>query len=205
MTNGAPHPYEPPPRNPRDATPGGDTDGTARRRSRVRTLFPLGVAAWAVLEIWLLTVVAEAAGGLAVVLLLAAGLVLGVFAVRRAGRRAWQELSSTLSTSPGEGAAAKAASGGRGGGNTLAMLGGLLLIVPGLLSDVAGLLFLFPPTAGLLRRGAEKRLARGAFGEAFSGARSAQEQVRIHRPDGGRIVPGEVVREHRDDEGPSGR
>ena len=31
------------------------------RRSRLRTFLPLGVAAWLVLEIWLLTVVAGAA------------------------------------------------------------------------------------------------------------------------------------------------
>ncbi|NYV78828.1 FxsA family protein, partial [Streptomyces sp. UH6] len=34
---------------------------------------PLGVAAWLVLEIWLLTLVADAAGGLTVLLLLVAG------------------------------------------------------------------------------------------------------------------------------------
>lgn len=199
MSNGAPYPYEPPPGDGQHAGPG-RTPGAGRRRSRTRTLVPLGIAAWVVLEIWLLTVVADAAGALTVLLLLAAGLVLGAVLVRRAGRRAWQQLSSTLSTAAGPAAPGPDAAGRRGG-NTLAMLGGLLLMIPGLVSDVVGLLCLFPPTAALLRRVAERRLARGGLGDAVRQARSAGEQSRIHRPDG-RTVQGEVVRE---DDGPDGR
>ena len=49
------------------------------QRSRARTVLPLGLAAWLVLEIWLLLLVADAAGGLAVFLLLVAGLVGGQY------------------------------------------------------------------------------------------------------------------------------
>ena len=79
MTTGAPTPTTRPP-----------------RRSRARTFVPLGIAAWLVLEIWLLTVVAGAAGGLTVLLLLVAGFVLGAVVVKRAGRRAFRNLTETL-------------------------------------------------------------------------------------------------------------
>ncbi len=74
---------------------------TARRRSRARTFVPLAIAAWAVLEIWLLIVVADAAGGFTVLLLLAAGVVLGAVVMKRAGRRAFRNLTETLQQMPG--------------------------------------------------------------------------------------------------------
>ncbi|MFG3204332.1 FxsA family membrane protein [Streptomyces sp. NPDC048192] len=160
---------------------------TARpRRSRLRRYLPLGVAAWLVLEIWLLTLVAGAAGGLAVFLLLVAGLVAGSAVIKRAGRRAFQSLNEAL----------RRGGSPEGGGNGLMMLGGLLLMIPGVLSDAAGLLLLLPPVQRAVRRYTEnaldKRLrtaAPGSLGDAF-------QQVRIHRPDG-KVVPGEVVREDR--------
>ncbi|MEV4436476.1 FxsA family membrane protein [Streptomyces sp. NPDC049555] len=155
------------------------------RRSRARRLVPLGVAAWVVLEVWLLTLVADLAGGLAVLALLVAGVVAGSYVIKRAGRRAWQRLTGSLQA-PGAGGAAPAP--GESGGNALTMLGGLLLIVPGLVSDVAGLLCLFPPTRALLRRAGERWLSRpGTLGGAF-------QQVRMHQPDG-KVVQGEVIRE----------
>jgi UPF0716 protein FxsA len=171
-----------------------------QRRSRVRTILPLAVAAWAVLEIWLLTVVARAAGGLTVVLLLIAGLMLGALAVKRAGRSAWQSLASSLQP----GAAPEAAAGRTGSkrgakGAGAAMLGGLLLMVPGFASDAVGLLLLFPPTRALLRgitaRSLDRRRASyepGSLGDLFQQARTADEQLRIHRPDG-KVIQGEVV------------
>ncbi len=66
------------------------------RRSRLRTLLPLGVAAWLVLEIWLLTLVAGASSGLVVFLILLAGIVLGSYVIKRAGRRAFRNLTETV-------------------------------------------------------------------------------------------------------------
>ncbi|MEU2872512.1 FxsA family membrane protein [Streptomyces olivoreticuli] len=161
-------------------------EGRPPRKSRARKLVPLGVVVWVVLEIWLLTLVAGAAGGLTVFALLAGGVVVGSYVIKRAGRRAWQRLTVTLQ--PGGAVAGPAP---EGGGNGLTMLGGLLIILPGLLSDVAGLLCLFPPTRGLLRKGFERRLGRpaasGTFGDAF-------QQARMRMPDG-KVVQGEVIRE----------
>jgi UPF0716 protein FxsA len=89
------------------------------------------------------------------------------------------------------------------------MLGGLLIMVPGVVSDVAGLLCLFPPTAALMRRTTQRYLERrsgfapGSIGDAYQQARRAEEQMRMRRPDG-KVVEGEVVEgDARDDEPPA--
>ncbi|WP_328382054.1 FxsA family protein [Streptomyces sp. NBC_00400] len=176
------------------------------QRSRARRFVPLGIAAWLVLEIWLLTVVAGATNGLTVFLLLVAGVIIGGYVVKRAGRRAWRNLTESLQTTGGPAAPGNSAASGNGAsgtgkpgdgktgsGNTLPMAGGLLLMIPGLVSDAMGLLCLFPPTGKLIQRRAEKLLNRragyapGSFGDAF-------QQARMHRPDG-KVVQGEVIHE----------
>ncbi|MER7465975.1 FxsA family membrane protein [Streptomyces sp. NPDC097981] len=166
-----------------------------RRRSPARTFLPLAVAAWLILEIWLLSLVAGAAGGLTVAALLAGGIVLGVVVIKRAGRRAFKNLTNTFQQAQqGPGQQPAPQQPGSGSGNGLTMLAGLLLILPGLLSDVAGLLCLVPPVRAWLGRrlagSLERRMATapaGSFGDAF-------QQARIHYPDG-KIVQGEVIRE----------
>ncbi|MFI0815795.1 FxsA family membrane protein [Streptomyces sp. NPDC021098] len=179
------------------------SDPTRPKRSRARTFVPLGIAAWLVLEIWLLTLVGEAAGGFTVFLLLVAGAVVGSAVVKRAGRRAWQNLARTVQ--PG---AEPAEQPGRPG-NSFTMLGGLLLMIPGLVSDVAALLCLFPPTAALLRRRAESALSRrmgytpGSLDDRF---RQAGRDRRAG-PEDGQVIQGEVIREDaaREDAGGAGR
>ncbi|MFC9736954.1 FxsA family membrane protein [Streptomyces noursei] len=157
-------------------------------RSRARRFAPLGVVAWMVLEIWLLTVVAGATNGLTVFLLLLAGVLVGGAVIKRAGRRAWRNLTGALQT--GGAPETPRETGSAGTGNTLPMIGGLLLMVPGLLSDVLGLLCLFPPTGRLILRRADKRLNRPGFAAGtFS---DVYQQARMHRPDG-KVVQGEVI------------
>ncbi|MER8016260.1 FxsA family membrane protein [Streptomyces griseoluteus] len=162
------------------------------KRSPLRRYLPLALAAWLVLEIWLFTLVADAAGGLAVFLVLAASFVAGAVVVKRAGRRAFRNLDEALrrGTAPASG----------GGGNGLLMLAGLLLMLPGMLSDVAGLLLLLPPVQNLVRRRTEHVVSRKLRGAAPGSLGDAFQQARIHRPDG-KVVQGEVVRERRDDSG----
>ncbi|QNP73886.1 FxsA family protein [Streptomyces roseirectus] len=155
-------------------------------RSRLRTFLPLGIAAWLVLEIWLLTVVAKAASGFVVFLLLAAGIVLGSVVIKRAGRRAFGALNEALQRG---GAPAESS-----GGNGFMMLGGLFLMLPGLISDALGLVLLIPPVQKALSAYAERTVERklraaapGTLGDAF-------QQARMHRPDG-KVVQGEVIRE----------
>ncbi|MFG2265980.1 FxsA family membrane protein [Streptomyces sp. NPDC048720] len=158
---------------------------TRPRRSRLRRYLPLGLVVWLVLEVWLLTRVAGAAGGPTVFLLLVAGVVAGSVIIKRAGRRAFRNLNEALQ---------RGGSPSRGGGNGLLMLGGLLLIIPGLISDVAGLLLLLPPVQRAVSRWTERTLDRrlrrvvpGGLGDAF-------QQARMRRPDG-KVVQGEVIRE----------
>jgi UPF0716 protein FxsA len=196
MTTGTPSPYDPR-RGQEGAAPGGRP--TRPRRSRARSLLPLAAAAWAALEIWLLLLLADAAGGLTVLAVLVAGFLAGSAVVKRAGRRAWRNLADSVQQvqeqmrDPAAGPGPTPPATPRGGTGT-AMLGGLLLMVPGLASDAAGLLCLFPPTAALLRRGASRLAGSGGLGQTFQQARTAQDQVRIHRPDG-KVVQGEVVRD----------
>jgi UPF0716 protein FxsA len=192
MSTGTPDPY----RARRDPHP---------RRGRRRAWLPLGIAAWALLEIWLLTRVGQAAGGLTVFLLLAAGVVVGAAVIRHAGRRAWQRLAAAAR--PGAGLPEP---GGQAGTGMLTMLGGLLLMVPGLLTDAVGLLCVFPPTAALLSRAGARVLAgsHGPVGTAFQQAREARERLREEQRrragdpggPGGKVVRGEVIRDSRDGE-----
>ncbi|MEW2418356.1 FxsA family membrane protein [Streptomyces sp. NPDC046866] len=176
-------------------TTGVPTSTAPRRRSPARTLLPLAVAAWLVLEIWLLGLVADAGGALAVTALLAAGLVLGVIVIKRAGRRAFRSLTDTFQQAQ-QGRPPAGPRPGPGSGNGMTMLAGLLLIVPGLLSDLVALLLLVPPVRAWIGRRTARTLERrmaaaqsGSFADAF-------QQARIHYPDG-KVVQGEVIREDR--------
>ncbi|MEU7554631.1 FxsA family membrane protein [Streptomyces sp. NPDC044571] len=167
------------------------TSTAPRRRSPARTFLPLAVAVWLILEIWLLSLVAEAAGAVTVAALIAGGIVLGAVVIKRAGRRAFRNLTSTFQQAQ---QGIRPAPQQPGGGNGLTMLAGLLLILPGLLSDLAGLLCLIPPVRAWVgrrfARSLERRMASasaGGFGDAF-------QQARIHYPDG-KVVQGEVIRE----------
>ncbi|MFF8414534.1 FxsA family membrane protein [Streptomyces omiyaensis] len=179
MTTGAPPPQTP-------------------RRSRARTFLPLGLAAWLVLEIWLLTVVANTAGGLTVLLLLVGGAVLGVTVVKRAGRRAFAGLASTFQQAQAaaqSGAApTEADRKGAEDRNGFLMLGGILLIIPGLISDAAGLLLLVPPVRAALGRAAERAVERRMAAAPPGSLQDAFQQARIRRPDG-KVVQGEVIRD----------
>ncbi|MFF4488250.1 FxsA family membrane protein [Streptomyces sp. NPDC001544] len=159
------------------------------RRSRLRTFLPLGIAAWLVLEIWLLTVVAGAVSGFAVFLLLVAGCVAGSLVIKRAGRRAFRNLNEALQ---------RGGTPAKGSGNGLTMLGGLLLVIPGLISDVAGLLLLVPPVQKALSRSTERALDRKLRESAPGGLGDVFQQARMHRPDG-KIVQGEVIRHEPED------
>ncbi|MEY9874722.1 UPF0716 protein FxsA [Streptacidiphilus sp. MAP12-33] len=168
------------------------------RASRLKRFLPLLVAAYVLLELWLVVTVAGLIGWLLVLLLLLAGFVAGASVIKRAGLKAF--------------AAARKGSMPEGEARTaVTVAGGVLLMVPGFLSDALGLLCLIPPVAKRLQRAPMALLRRGPLGDAVR----LQEQVRMHRPDG-KVVPGEVVHEdgtpasgpydygRRDDEGPYG-
>ncbi|WEH42892.1 FxsA family protein [Streptomyces sp. NBC_01218] len=166
------------------------------RRSRVRGFLPLGFAAWLVVEVWLLILVARAAGGLTVLLLLAAGFVFGAAVVKKAGRRAFSHLTETLRQAPGQpgGTSEPPEPQPTARGNGFLMLGGILLMIPGMLSDLAGLLLLVPPVRTALSRSTERSLERRMRAAAAGSLAGTFQQARMHHPDG-KVVQGEVIRE----------
>ncbi|MFJ4541776.1 FxsA family membrane protein [Streptomyces tibetensis] len=162
------------------------------KRSRLRTFLPLGVAAWLVLEIWLLSLVAGVTSGLVVFLVLLAGLVLGAVVIKRAGRRAFRKLSEALQQQ--QSGVMPEAGRSNSEGNGLMMLGGLLLMIPGLVSDAVGLLLLLPPVQKIVSRSAERTFERKLREAGAGSLGGAYQQARMHRPDGN-VVQGEVIRD----------
>lgn len=106
-------------------------------------LFVLVLILWAAAELFVAIKVADAIGVLATVLLLLVTWPLGTWVLRSQGRAAWRRLGAAVSAgrSPGR----EVLDG------VLILLGGLLLIVPGFLSDVLGAIALLPPTRSVLR------------------------------------------------------
>lgn len=107
-------------------------------------------------------------------LVLLAGSVLGLLLARREGLRAAQALTTAMTKR--QVAHSELTDG------LLVAAGGVLLFVPGLVTDVVGLLLLLPPTRALVRR----RLVRAAE-ERAPGLRTAR--IRAEGP----VVDGVVV------------
>lgn len=112
---------------------------------------------------------------------------LGAAVARRQGQRVWREWQEALAAGrvPEEGII----------GGMLALLGALLLIVPGLLSDVIGLLLLIPvvraPIAKLVARSLQHKLANGSVRiYGMPQARRAQPETEVGRV---RYRPGDVI------------
>jgi UPF0716 protein FxsA len=105
---------------------------------------------WLLVELFVAVQVADAIGVLYTVLLLIASWPLGAWALRSQGGAAWRRLSAAVAAgrSPGR----EVLDG------VLILIGGLLLIVPGFLSDVLGVCLLLPPTRALLRGRASRHL-----------------------------------------------
>lgn len=107
-----------------------------------------------VLEIVTIVVVSRQLGGWATFGLIVAGMVLGAWVVRLQGRRSWQQLRQTVEDIP----LRPDAIGGPQrrepqplADGALVLAGGVLLMVPGFLTDLLALLFLLPVTRPLAR------------------------------------------------------
>ncbi len=99
---------------------------------------------WPVAEIFVAIKVADAIGVLATVLLLIAGWPLGAWALRSRGRAAWRRLASVV--------AAGRTPGREVLDGALVVAGGALLMVPGFITDVLGIVLLLGPTRAVMRR-----------------------------------------------------
>ncbi|MFP5019219.1 FxsA family protein [Pseudonocardia phyllosphaerae] len=117
-------------------------------------------------------------------LVLLAGSLLGLALARREGIRAARALATAVQR--GKLAHSEATDG------LLVALGGVLLFVPGLITDVLGLLLLVPPIRGIVRR----RLV-GAAERRSPGLRTARIRY------GATVVDGEVVPDEPAGRGPA--
>ena len=110
----------------------------------MNTVVVLLLIGWFVAELFVAIKVAEVIGVLETVLLLILAWPVGAWALRAQGGAAWRRLSMAVSAgrSPGREVLDGA----------LILIGGLLLIIPGFISDVLGACALLPPTRALLRR-----------------------------------------------------
>ncbi|MFD0887719.1 FxsA family protein, partial [Streptosporangium algeriense] len=118
----------------------------------MRSVLLLSFLAIPVLEVWVLIQVGQVIGGWPTVLLLLAGSLLGAWIVRREGRRAWRNLQGALQS--GRMPERELADG------AMIVAGGTLLLFPGFVTDVAGLLCVLPFTRPLVRRLGARFLAR---------------------------------------------
>ena len=103
-------------------------------------------------ELYVIIKVGEAIGAPWTILLLAADSVLGSMLLRSQGRAAWRRFSDALAQ--GRMPHQEVQDG------VLVIFGGALLITPGFITDVFGLLMLLPPTRPLVRRLIMRRVRR---------------------------------------------
>lgn len=97
-----------------------------------------------ILEVWLLIKVGQQLGLLPTILILVAEAIIGALLMRHEGSRAWKALNDAFTNGKvPTGELADAA---------LILVGGLLLMLPGFLSDVIGFLFLLRSTRPVARK-----------------------------------------------------
>jgi UPF0716 protein FxsA len=123
---------------------------------RVLTTVGLVVLAVPVVEITAAVLLARVIGAGTTLGLVLLGCLGGLWVLRWAGSGAMRELSRVR----GAGAAGAGTVGRDAGEAGLKVAAGLLLLLPGLVSDVAGLLLLVPQIRGLVARGLGHRLRR---------------------------------------------
>lgn len=115
-------------------------------------------------EIYVLIQIGEAIGVLPTIALLILDSVLGAALMRSQGRAAWMRLNAALSEGrvPGR----EVIDG------VLVIFGGALLLTPGFLSDVLGVILLLPPTRALVRGLLVRRYAGRIAASATRGAQT---------------------------------
>jgi UPF0716 protein FxsA len=160
---------------------------TPRRRPRVLRWLLLALIVGVALEIAALVSVAKLIGiGWTIGLLVVESLI-GAWLVKREGRAAWRAFRTAVSTGempPGQLADA-----------AIVLIGGLLLLAPGFLTDLVGFFLVLPFTRGISRRWLETMVSR-----RFLGGMPLPTTVRVpgapgrgRGPDDPNVVQGEVV------------
>lgn len=135
-------------------------------------------------EIYVLVQVGQQIGALPTIVLLVVVSLVGAALLRREGARTWRAFRDA--TAAGRVPAREVADG------ALVLFGGALLLTPGFLSDLIGLLCVLPPSRALLRRALLSYVTRRTLAAA-AGPQSRRSGSRPRRSSSGRVVEGEVV------------
>ena len=154
--------------------------GRAGRGLTPMPLLALLFVVTSIAEIWILIQVGQAIGGWQTMLLLVLDSLLGAWLLRREGRRTWRAFRLALEERRVP--AREVADG------ALVLVGGTLLLTPGFLSDVVGVLCLLPPTRAAIRPVLTRFVAR-----RLGVAGLVTGSVRRTRPSRPVVVEGEVV------------
>ena len=153
----------------------------------------LALLVLAAAEIYVIITIAHLIGGLLTAVLLIVSTIGGLWLVRRERRRTWNALREAL---------AQGVVPDREVADAAAILGaGVLIAIPGFITDVAGLFavapFTRPAVRGLLTRWVSRRAALGGLQMTPPRPRRSGDGGQDQPADGGgQVVQGEVLEEH---------
>jgi UPF0716 protein FxsA len=120
-------------------------------------------------ELYVLIQIGSAIGILPTIALLILDSVLGAALMRSQGRAAWMRFNRALAEGRVPGREVM--------DGALVIFGGALLLTPGFLSDVLGLILLLPPTRAIVRTVLVRRFAGRVVASATSGAHSRMGRI----------------------------
>jgi UPF0716 protein FxsA len=131
-----------------------------------------------IVELTVLISIGQVIGAGWTILLVLATSALGAWLLRREGARSWRALREDASAGRPPGNAAT--------DGVLVLAGGLLMLIPGFVSDVIGALLIAPPTRRLIRRPAQALISRRmspAAAMSFFGPRTVRVRTGEPYPD----------------------
>lgn len=151
---------------------------------RIRWI-PAALLLLPVIEIVVIVLIANQIGWAVTIAILAAISIAGILLVRQVGRQAWAELAKNRSvgTEPTRPVADRA----------LTFVGGLMLIPPGFVSDVAALVLLLPFTRPLVRGWLQRWAVRQGAMYVTVPPGPMQSRHGTTTPHGPDVVHGEVI------------
>lgn len=173
--------------------------GPRRRRRWVRPVLAASFVVVPLVEIWVILQVGQLVGPWWTIVLLVLDSLLGAWLIKREGGRAWSALRTALQQ--GRMPAREIADG------ALILIGGTLMLSPGFVLDIAGILLILPFTRPVARRllttVVERRLVVGpgfgagpfgaGFGPGFGPGSAPGDDERPGPGPGGPVVRGDVV------------
>ena len=176
------------------STPAGPRRTPARRRTWLRPALAAAFVVVPLVEIWAILQVGQLVGPWWTIALLVLDSLVGAWLIKREGGRAWKALREALQG--GRMPAREIADG------ALILIGGTLMLSPGFVLDIAGILLILPFTRPVARRMltsvVERRLVvaptfGGPFGGQFGSPFGPGDDRRPGAGPEGPVVRGDVV------------